>query len=145
MSHFVANLPMTKQSCADDLVARRRARPLLHGLRCPESAESSRRRRKSSGLQPCRRGDVVPSVSGPDIPTSIASFDGAKLTRGTSLIRSIVDDGYKHTLMVNEDRRNAGVRLVTAVWDGELRKCPVWTAFGTYQQMALFAASTPEN
>ncbi|KAJ4394277.1 hypothetical protein N0V93_003494 [Gnomoniopsis smithogilvyi] len=42
---------------------------------------------------------------------------------------SIVDDGYKHTLMVNQDRRNRGVRLLTAAWSGQLRECPIWTAF----------------
>ncbi|KAJ4404440.1 hypothetical protein N0V82_010491, partial [Gnomoniopsis sp. IMI 355080] len=42
---------------------------------------------------------------------------------------SIVDDDYKHTLMVKQDRRNGSVRLLAAVWGGELKGCPVWTAF----------------
>ncbi|KAK3956351.1 hypothetical protein QBC32DRAFT_330990 [Pseudoneurospora amorphoporcata] len=45
----------------------------------------------------------------------------------------IVDDGYKHSLVVYEDQQTHGVRLHAAVWDGELKQCPVWTAFVTAQ------------
>ncbi|RYO76092.1 hypothetical protein DL766_002297 [Monosporascus sp. MC13-8B] len=43
----------------------------------------------------------------------------------------IIDDGFHHSLMVYEDRVTKGIRLHTAVWDGKLRYCPVWTAFVT--------------
>lgn len=35
-----------------------------------------------------------------------------------------------HSLIVYEDQMTKGLRLHAAVWDGELRQCPVWTAFG---------------
>lgn len=41
-----------------------------------------------------------------------------------------MDDGYKHSLVVYEDQQTHGVRLHAAVWDGELKQCPVWTTFG---------------
>ncbi|EQL01705.1 hypothetical protein OCS_02581 [Ophiocordyceps sinensis CO18] len=44
----------------------------------------------------------------------------------------IDDDGFKHSLIVYQDRSTRGLRLHTAVWDGELRGCPVWTAFGLF-------------
>lgn len=47
-------------------------------------------------------------------------------------IRRIADDGFRHSLIVYEDRTTGGLRLHAAVWDGELRQCPVWTAFGSY-------------
>ncbi|KPM40975.1 hypothetical protein AK830_g5586 [Neonectria ditissima] len=45
----------------------------------------------------------------------------------------IVDDGYRHSLIVYEDVLTKGIRLHAAVWDGVLRQCPVWTAFVTHQ------------
>ena len=45
----------------------------------------------------------------------------------------IKDDDYKHSLIVYEDRATRSLRLHAAVWDGELRQCPVWTAFVTQQ------------
>jgi hypothetical protein len=45
----------------------------------------------------------------------------------------IIDDGYKHSLIVYEDHHTKGIRLHAAVWEGELRQCPVWTAFVTHQ------------
>lgn len=48
----------------------------------------------------------------------------------------IVDDGYKHSLVVYEDQQTHGVRLHAAVWDGELKQCPVWTAFVTAQSQS---------
>ncbi|GKT89613.1 hypothetical protein Ct61P_07463 [Colletotrichum tofieldiae] len=45
----------------------------------------------------------------------------------------IIDDGFKHSLMVYQDVATQGFRLHAAVWDGELRLCPVWTAFVTHQ------------
>lgn len=44
--------------------------------------------------------------------------------------RTILDDGFKHSLIVYEDRHTGGRRIHVAVWEGELRQCPVWTAFG---------------
>ncbi|KAI2621146.1 hypothetical protein GGR54DRAFT_647203 [Hypoxylon sp. NC1633] len=41
----------------------------------------------------------------------------------------ITDDGYHHVLMVFEDAITGGCRLHAAVWEGNLRACPVWTAF----------------
>lgn len=48
------------------------------------------------------------------------------------IARCIDDDGFKHSLIVYQDRSTRGLRLHTAVWDGELRGCPVWTAFGLF-------------
>lgn len=45
----------------------------------------------------------------------------------------ILDDGFMHSLIVYEDYVTKGVRLHAAVWDGDLRQCPVWTAFITHQ------------
>ncbi|KAG8165168.1 hypothetical protein KVR01_005443 [Diaporthe batatas] len=45
----------------------------------------------------------------------------------------IIDDDYQHSLVVYKDDRTRGMRLHAAVWDGELRACPVWTAFVTHQ------------
>ncbi|TDZ53530.1 hypothetical protein CTRI78_v006902 [Colletotrichum trifolii] len=45
----------------------------------------------------------------------------------------IIDDGFKHSLIVYRDLATKGLRLHAAVWDGELRQCPVWTAFVTHQ------------
>ncbi|KAK1671204.1 hypothetical protein BDP55DRAFT_696994 [Colletotrichum godetiae] len=45
----------------------------------------------------------------------------------------IHDDGFKHSLMVYRDIATGGVRLQASVWDGELKQCPVWTAFVTHQ------------
>ncbi|TVY93888.1 hypothetical protein LAWI1_G000531 [Lachnellula willkommii] len=43
----------------------------------------------------------------------------------------IIDDGFEHSLAVIQDEKCGGLRLHAAVWNGELRKCPVWTAFIT--------------
>ena len=45
----------------------------------------------------------------------------------------IIDDGYKHSLVVYQDKETQGTRLHAAVWEGELRQSPVWTAFVTHQ------------
>ncbi|KAF6836609.1 hypothetical protein CPLU01_03644 [Colletotrichum plurivorum] len=45
----------------------------------------------------------------------------------------IIDDGFKHSLIVYRDLATQGLRLHAAVWEGELRQCPVWTAFVTHQ------------
>ncbi|KAL0936414.1 uncharacterized protein CTRU02_208629 [Colletotrichum truncatum] len=45
----------------------------------------------------------------------------------------IIDDGFKHSLIVYQDVATKGLRLHAAVWEGELRQCPVWTAFVTHQ------------
>ncbi len=44
--------------------------------------------------------------------------------------RKIIDDGFDHILTVVQDRKCGGIRLHAAVRNGELRRCPVWTAFG---------------
>ncbi|RYP65135.1 hypothetical protein DL769_006414 [Monosporascus sp. CRB-8-3] len=43
----------------------------------------------------------------------------------------IIDDEFHHSLVVYEDKVTKGIRLHAAVWDGQLRHCPVWTAFVT--------------
>jgi hypothetical protein len=48
----------------------------------------------------------------------------------------IIDDGFKHSLIVYEDMQSRGLRLHAAVWEGELRQCPVWTAFITHQSQS---------
>ncbi|SPO00898.1 uncharacterized protein DNG_03646 [Cephalotrichum gorgonifer] len=45
----------------------------------------------------------------------------------------IIDDNYKHSLIVYQDTQTKGIRLHAAVWEGEMRQCPVWTAFVTHQ------------
>ncbi|KAM0514861.1 hypothetical protein ACHAPE_006537 [Trichoderma viride] len=42
---------------------------------------------------------------------------------------TILDDGFKHSLIIYEDRHTGGRRIHVAVYEGELRQCPVWTAF----------------
>jgi len=60
-----------------------------------------------------------------------------KLRREKRLFQAqIVDDGYKHSLIVYEDLQTHGIRLHAAVWEGELRQCPVWTAFVTHQSQS---------
>ncbi|KAI9171298.1 hypothetical protein HJFPF1_00780 [Paramyrothecium foliicola] len=49
----------------------------------------------------------------------------------------ILDDGFRHSLIVYEDRLTGGYRLHAAIWDGELRQCPVWTAFVTHQSASV--------
>ncbi|TVY50806.1 hypothetical protein LCER1_G005943 [Lachnellula cervina] len=44
----------------------------------------------------------------------------------------IIDDGFEHSLAVIQDDKCGGLRLHAAVWNGELRKCPVWTAFSVF-------------
>ncbi|KAK7992667.1 hypothetical protein PG988_001461 [Apiospora saccharicola] len=41
----------------------------------------------------------------------------------------IYDDGFNHCLKVYEDILTNRRRLHAAVWDGDLKGCPVWTAF----------------
>jgi len=45
----------------------------------------------------------------------------------------IIDDRFEHILTVLQDEKCGGIRLHAAVRNGELRRCPVWTAFVTYQ------------
>jgi hypothetical protein len=49
------------------------------------------------------------------------------------IFRKIIDDGFQHSLAVYQDEKCHGLRLHAAVWNGELRKCPVWTAFSMYK------------
>lgn len=44
----------------------------------------------------------------------------------------IIDDDYHHSLIVYHDTLTNGIRLHAAVWEGELRQCPVWTVFVTH-------------
>jgi hypothetical protein len=41
-----------------------------------------------------------------------------------------MDDGFLHSLTVRQDVKTGGIRLLASVAQGELRKCPIWTAFG---------------
>ncbi|KJZ73496.1 hypothetical protein HIM_07052 [Hirsutella minnesotensis 3608] len=60
--------------------------------------------------------------------------DECSLRGETKLFQAcIMDDGFKHSLIVYRDRSTDGLRLHAAVWEGELRRCPVWTAFVTHQ------------
>ncbi|TGO21663.1 hypothetical protein BPAE_0207g00180 [Botrytis paeoniae] len=47
----------------------------------------------------------------------------------------IVDDGFHHSLFVYENQQTHTLRLHAAVANGELRKCPIWTAFITDLQV----------
>ncbi|KAK4207321.1 hypothetical protein QBC37DRAFT_97120 [Rhypophila decipiens] len=60
-----------------------------------------------------------------------------KLQREKRLFQAqIIDDGFKHSLIVYQDSHTRGIRLHAAVWEGELRQCPVWTAFVTHQSQS---------
>ncbi|ATZ55249.1 hypothetical protein BCIN_11g05250 [Botrytis cinerea B05.10] len=48
----------------------------------------------------------------------------------------IVDDGFHHSLFVYENQQTHTLRLHAAVANGELRKCPIWTAFITDFQVS---------
>ncbi|KAH7330177.1 hypothetical protein BKA65DRAFT_565289 [Rhexocercosporidium sp. MPI-PUGE-AT-0058] len=48
----------------------------------------------------------------------------------------IIDDGFEHILTVLQDLKCGGIRLHAAVRSGELRRCPVWTAFITHQSQS---------
>lgn len=41
----------------------------------------------------------------------------------------IIDDDFQHVLKVYRDEHTGRYRLHTAVWEGVMRYCPVWTAF----------------
>ncbi|KAL9484786.1 hypothetical protein ACSS6W_003575 [Trichoderma asperelloides] len=58
---------------------------------------------------------------------------------------TILDDGFKHSLIVYEDRYTGGRRIHVAVWDGELRQCPVWTAFAAQSFKDLFYVPIKSN
>jgi len=45
----------------------------------------------------------------------------------------IKDDGFDHALTCYEDKSCHGLRLHAVAWQGELKYCPIWTAFITYQ------------
>ncbi|KAL3420790.1 hypothetical protein PVAG01_07235 [Phlyctema vagabunda] len=45
----------------------------------------------------------------------------------------IIDDKFCHSLTIFENEKNFAIRLQAAVGDGELKRCPVWTAFVTHQ------------
>ena len=55
--------------------------------------------------------------------------------------RRISDDGFWHSLIVYKDRSSGGIRLLAAVWDGPLRQCPVWTAFGSFSPSTSLSLS----
>lgn len=59
--------------------------------------------------------------------------------------RCILDDGFKHSLIVYEDKCTGGRRIHVAVWEGELRQCPVWTAFGELQLPLSSTSSQDES
>ena len=64
--------------------------------------------------------------------------DEYKLARERRLFQArILDDGYQHSLIVYKDHASRGIRLHAAVWDGELRQCPVWTAFGKEEGLII--------
>ncbi|KAL2154119.1 hypothetical protein VTH82DRAFT_2795 [Thermothelomyces myriococcoides] len=63
--------------------------------------------------------------------------DEFRLRREKRLFQAqIIDDGFRHSLIVYEDQQTGGLRLHAAVWEGELRECPVWTAFVTHQSQS---------
>lgn len=48
------------------------------------------------------------------------------------LSSTIKDDGYRHYLSIYLDRSCPGVRLEAKAYDGNTRRCPIWTAFGIF-------------
>jgi len=51
----------------------------------------------------------------------------------TLLQAKIVDDGFEHVLVVYQDMKCHVIRLHAAVRSGELKRCPVWTAFVSHE------------
>ena len=49
----------------------------------------------------------------------------------------ITDDGFTHSLLVLQDVDTGGFRLQACVYEDELRKCPIWTAFGNLTDSPL--------
>ncbi|PQE25798.1 hypothetical protein CJF30_00000510 [Rutstroemia sp. NJR-2017a BBW] len=47
----------------------------------------------------------------------------------------ILDDNFQHSLYIFQDDLTHAYRLHAAVGNGELRRCPVWTAFVSELQM----------
>lgn len=54
--------------------------------------------------------------------------------------RRIDDDGFTHSLLLLRDIDTQGLRLQASVFDDELRKCPIWTAFGEITTSSAFFA-----
>ncbi|CZR66194.1 uncharacterized protein PAC_16095 [Phialocephala subalpina] len=44
----------------------------------------------------------------------------------------IVDDGFEHFLTVLQDKSCGAIRLLATVRNGELTRCPIWTAFAPF-------------
>jgi hypothetical protein len=59
----------------------------------------------------------------------------------TIFFRKIVDDDFEHILTVLQDKKSGGLRLHAAVRNGELRRCPVWTAFGKINSSNLLTTT----
>lgn len=135
-----------------------RTRSLLHSLCCPQSARSSLPWREQGGLLYSRRRRIVSRVRSTSTSILIVTLleepcfgenyqrpaggglNQPRLTVGLCCVAinsKIVDDGYEHTIMVMRDQRTARMRLLTVVAEGELKQCPVWTAFGAYTPLTL--------
>lgn len=56
-----------------------------------------------------------------------------------------MDDGFEHSLTVLQDKKSGGLRLQAAVRNGDLRKCPVWTAFGKLRISTFSNVSVHED
>jgi hypothetical protein len=71
----------------------------------------------------------------------VVTFPTNLVTNAKFVLSQIIDDGYKHSLIVYEDKQTHGMRLHAAVWEGELRQCPVWTAFSMSKMHHMLCAS----
>lgn len=58
-----------------------------------------------------------------------ASMCSLCLNKHSQNARRISDDGFTHSLLVLRDLDTGGLRLQASVYEDELRKCPIWTAF----------------
>jgi len=69
-----------------------------------------------------------------DVYANIPRLDDAALDGEVCLFSCVIhDDSYQHALHLFRDRDSGGIRLQASALTGELKRCPVWTAFITHQ------------
>jgi hypothetical protein len=79
----------------------------------------------------------------PLTPLLCISIRWTKHLADISWTRQIVDDGFGHSLAVYQDEKCHVLRIHAAVWSGELKRCPVWTAFGVSVSLIQPHSLTP--
>ena len=110
----------------------------FRGLEMPLSSHSGH---PSGGLSSGRRKEAISRLSPLSSPVTHIDY----LISLIQSNRQILDDGFRHSLYVFQDEKCHGTRLHAAVWEGELKRCPVWTAFGTLATSSFFCRRTKSN